>query len=256
MDINGHYCVCRDSLKLDLYKADFTNIANNKKLYQKVWGLDISNQTSFPKTMFTSAMIDFPFMYVGKSNGMLEVWDVTKDEIVKTVDQTELVNAGTQSYSIVTIQQNDIGKVCVMNKYNDIFVMDANLLKSGTDSQPGYQLNYDKVGDGEMKVDSTCIVVKLYGSFLKFDFWPIFPANFKVVKEPLVKTKKRADHTFSSGKYGQVKNQRVGDESEDIDRDDDYDYLNEDINDYGDAEADDHEQFYDDDNDYPNNAYN
>eukprot|EP00090_Calanus_glacialis_P005182 TRINITY_DN13990_c0_g1_i3.p2 TRINITY_DN13990_c0_g1~~TRINITY_DN13990_c0_g1_i3.p2 ORF type:complete len:140 (-),score=35.50 TRINITY_DN13990_c0_g1_i3:236-655(-) len=139
-------------------------------------------------------MIDFPFMYVGKSNGMLEVWDVTKDEIVKTVDQTELVNAGTQSYSIVTIQQNDIGKVCVMNKYNDIFVMDANLLKSGTDSQPGYQLNYDKVGDGEItEVDSTCIIVDKVQSFLMFDFWPIFPANFKlksvkpeVVKETLV----------------------------------------------------------------------
>eukprot|EP00090_Calanus_glacialis_P005183 TRINITY_DN13990_c0_g1_i4.p2 TRINITY_DN13990_c0_g1~~TRINITY_DN13990_c0_g1_i4.p2 ORF type:complete len:139 (-),score=34.89 TRINITY_DN13990_c0_g1_i4:236-652(-) len=138
-------------------------------------------------------MIDFPFMYVGKSNGMLEVWDVTKDEIVKTVDQTELVNAKTQSNSIVTIQQNDIGKVCVRNKY-DIFVMNTNLLKSDTDSPLGYRLNYDVFGVlGDMKVDSTCIVAEKVVGFLKFDFWPIFPANFKlksvkpeVVKETLV----------------------------------------------------------------------
>eukprot|EP00090_Calanus_glacialis_P005180 TRINITY_DN13990_c0_g1_i1.p2 TRINITY_DN13990_c0_g1~~TRINITY_DN13990_c0_g1_i1.p2 ORF type:complete len:131 (-),score=34.66 TRINITY_DN13990_c0_g1_i1:236-628(-) len=130
-------------------------------------------------------MIDFPFMYVGKSNGMLEVWDVTKDQIVKCQNTID---------TIQQIEKNGIGKVCVRNKNDDIFVMNANLLKSGTDSQLGYRLNYDKVGDGEItEVDSTCIIVDKVQSFLMFDFWPIFPANFKlksvkpeVVKETLV----------------------------------------------------------------------
>ena len=58
---------------------------------------------------------------------------------------------------IDTIQQNGIGKVCVKNEYNDIGMMDANLLKSGADSQFGYRLNYDEVGDGEMKVGSSLL---------------------------------------------------------------------------------------------------
>jgi hypothetical protein len=198
IELIGQYCVDNAGFKLILCKADFMNVAHKKKLYQKVWSLDILNQTSFPKTRLISAMIDFPFMYVGKSNRMLEVWDVTKDELVKTVDQTELVNAKSHSSSIFTIQQNDIGKVCVRNKY-DIFVMNTNLLKSDTDSPLGYRLNYDVFGVlGDMKVDSTCIVVNLQRSFHKFDFWPICPANFKLKsvkpeleKEPLVNAKKR-----------------------------------------------------------------
>ena len=237
VELSGQFCVDNAQYKLDLYKADFANVANKKKLYQKVWSLDISNQSSFPKVEFISAMIDFPFMYVGKTNGALEVWDVTKDKLVKTVDQTGLVNARTQFNSIVKIQQNDIGKVCVRNKYNDILVMNANLFKSGADSQLGYRLNYDEVGHTEMEVDSTCIVVDKVRSFIKFDFWPIFPANFnlklakpEVVKETLVKAKQRSDHKCSSGYHGlgKVKKQRIGDESEDSDREDDDDCnLNE-----------------------------
>ena len=70
-EFSGHYCVLIDSFKLDLFKADFTNVAQEKKLYQKIWSLDISNQTSLPKLKFSSAMVDFPFIYVCKSNGML-----------------------------------------------------------------------------------------------------------------------------------------------------------------------------------------
>merc|ERR1712105_553997 len=133
-EFSGQYCYDNAEYKLHLYKADFTNVAQKKKFYQKIWTLDISNQTSFPKIQIRSAMIDFPFMYVGKSNGMLEVWDVTKDEMVKTVDQTELLNAKSQFISFVTIQQNALGKVCAKNVY-DIFVMDTNLLHRDTCSQ-------------------------------------------------------------------------------------------------------------------------
>ena len=63
----------------------------------------------------------------------------------------------------------------------------------------------------KMEVDRTCIVVS-QGQLgvLKFDFWPIFPANCKLKpvecedggKEILAKAKKRA-------KYGQDKKTRV-----------------------------------------------
>jgi len=226
VELSGQYCFDRALFKLDLYKADFANVAQKKNLYQKVWSLDISNQTSFPKTMFSSAKIDFPFMYVGKSNGLLEVWDVTKDELVKTVDKTELLYSESGTNEINTIKQNTFGKVCVSG-YNDVFVMDANLLSRVTDSPLGYQLNYDVYGVfdniDDMQVDSTCIVVDFGWGFAKFDFWPICPDNFKlksvkpeVEKEAPVKAKKRVDQPCSSGYHDQVKKQRVGDESESL----------------------------------------
>merc|ERR1719318_2378663 len=106
-----------------------------------------------------------------------------------------------------------------------------------------------------MKIDSTCIVANLPGSLpQKFDFWPLCPDNFKlkpvkpeVEKGALVKkANKGVDQSCSYD--GAVKKQRVGDESEDSDREDDYDYLHEDMTDFGNAADDDHEQFYDDDN--------
>ena len=104
-------------------------------------------------------MIDFPLLYVGKSNGMLEIWDATKDDLVKTVDQTDLVNAKPQSKPTRLIKHNEIGKVCVINAFSDIHVMDTNLLKKDTDSQLGYWLHSDdgdeEMLDHDMEVDST-----------------------------------------------------------------------------------------------------
>ena len=123
-----------------------------------------------------------------------------------------------------------MGKVCARNR-SDIFVINANLLKSETDSPLGYRLKHDVFGVhgmDQMQVDSTCIVVNLPGSLLKkFDFWPICPDNFKlkpdkpeVEKEALVKAKKRVDQSCSSRYDGQVKKHRVVDESDDSDSED------------------------------------
>ena len=207
-------------------------------MYQRVWGLDISNQASLPEVKFSSAMIDFPFIFAGKSNGILEVWDVTRNEIVNTVIQTELANtenlANRMDYEgwkgIFTIRLNEIGKVCIANGSHDIFVIDATLLKSETDSSLlGYRmLRYDE--SWNMEVDSTCIVVS-QGDLgeVKFDFWPIFPANFKLNqvepedggKKSPVKIKKRADNLCSAG-HSQDTKTRDGDELEDTKREGDF----------------------------------
>ena len=73
-EFSGYHCVIIESFKVDLFKADYTNVAQKKKLYQKVWSLDISYQTSLPKLKFSSAMVDYPFIYFGKSNGIQHYW--------------------------------------------------------------------------------------------------------------------------------------------------------------------------------------
>ena len=70
-----------------------------------------------------------------------------------------------------------MGKICVINGFSDIYVMDTTLLKIDNDSQLGNRLNSD---DGteemlyhDMEVDSTCIVVSKNLSnqgIIKLDF--------------------------------------------------------------------------------------
>merc|ERR1719483_1134766 len=135
-------------------------------------------------------------------------------------------------------------------------VLDGKLLKRDTDiSVLGYRLQDDTTYD--MKMDSTCITYLKEGlvsstSFVcKLDFWPIFPANFtlKIDKtraedEQKTKHKKRkASSTLPDAMTGKKTN--VESDPEDSDKEDDYDYRNnDDVDDYREGVDDDHDLFY------------
>ena len=258
--LNGDYLVTVEPFKLEVHCYNMTN----SELCVKVWELDISEQNSFPKIKFSSAFVNFPFVFATKSNGLLEVWEVTKDELVKTVDKTEVLHA-TGDLRSTDMLMNEIEKVlCLVGDAGGMMVLDGKLLKrAGTDIPvAGYQLQDDtKYRTSEVQMDSTCITYLKDGlvsstSFLcKLDFWPIFPANFtlkidrtKVEDEQRNKPKKRkASYTISDAMTG--KKTQVEIDPDDSDREDDYDYKNNDVDDYGGGVDDDHEQFYDDDND-------
>ena len=246
---------------VQLWNCDLSNPENRA---QKTWELDISNQTSFPKIKLSSICLDLPFAYVGKSNGVMEVWDVTKDEVIKTVDHTELLNAETH-FQISNIE-NEFNKIVTINKTGNLFVMQKRLLKGDINAEVfGYKVNYaDNIND--FKVDSTCLVVRkhrVYGALfgerkdedvlVKLDFWPIFLDNFKLKlskpeeKDKPDKSKKRKNDCSSSSNPSAAKKPSVENEDDDGDKYEDYEYQEEDVYDYG-ADDDDHGQFYDDDN--------
>lgn len=247
------YIGTRETFKINLWRFD---LSNPEKPPQNAWELDISNQTSFPKIKFSSLSLDFPFAYVGKSNGLMEVWDVTKDEVIKTIDNTELLNAETYNGGEIVQIENTESKVVTLNRSGDLFVLPKMVNKEEVDVEAlGYKANYGEKID-EFKVDSTCLVVLRNDNVIdRLDFWPIFPNNFKlkisepeeVQQNPDKSKKRKAKNSSSSQSAVKKSSYSVEDENEDNVRDDDYEYKEEeDVYDHG--AADDNDQFYDDDN--------
>jgi len=251
--VRGPYSVgCTDD-KIEVLHFDLNNVPNGACSH-KVWEKDMSSQNSnsFPKIRFLSAFVNFPFVYVSKSNGLLEVWDVTKDEVVKTVDKTDILGS-IGELKPCYMEENRMEQVLCLHSTNELVVLNGKVLKNSQDSpnNVGYTLNGVFGARDLLFMDNTCIVNQgVRGHICKFDFWPIYPGNFKVksVKcEDKKKPKKRKLLVREPGGMTS-KNVRVESESEYSDNEEEYHYHEDDLYDYGVDRYDDHDQFYDDDN--------
>jgi len=251
--VRGPYSVGCSDVKIEVLHFDINNVPNGACSH-KVWEKDISGQNTFPKIRYLSALVNFPFVYVSKSNGLLEVWDVTKDEVVKTVDHTDILGSQGELKPF-HMEENGIEKVLCLQSINDLVVLNGKFMKK---SQPisnnvGYMLNI--VGGatrGQFFLDNTCIVYQrpIRGHMCKFDFWPIYPGNFKVKSVKCEAEKKPKKRKLPVPEQGGItpKNVRVESESEYSDNEEEYHYHEDDLYDYGVDRYDDHDQFYDDDN--------
>jgi len=251
------YLGINEEFKILIWQIDLDIPANTPI---KIWELDTSLQKSFPKIRTSSLCLDFPLAYVGKSDGILEVWNVTEEELVNSIDHSELVNAESGSCDIIEMLQTE-SNVLTLNGKRELFVLDKmNLSNASLSGEAfGYKINYTN-RIGSFKVDETCVVIEKYkegdmcGEFVKFDFWPKYPENFILKKaHPEMEeeqSKKRKAKPGSSSKSSYSKKVHAGnkEDNSESDKDDDYDYKEKDVYDYEAAIDDDHDQFFDDDN--------
>jgi len=250
--VRGPYSVGFTDFKLEVLHFDLTNVSTGG-CSSKVWEKDISQQNSFPKIKYLSAYLNFPFIYVSKSNGLLDVWDFTKDEVVKTIDKTDILGS-QQELKPGYIEENMIDKVMCLNSPNDIVVLNGKFMKSGLGSSNniGFRLNgIGGVNRAHLFIDNTCIAGQSSGGLLcKFDFWPIYPGNFKLksAKPEVEKKPKKRKRHFPESVGMTSKSMRVESESDYSDEEDEYNYHEEEMYNYGDDRYEDHDQFYDDDN--------
>jgi len=249
--VRGPYSVGYTDVKIEVLHFDLHNVPNGVCSH-KVWEKDMSEQNSFPKIRFLSAFVSFPFVYVSKSNGILEVWDLTKDEVLKIVDKTDILGSQGELKPCYMVE-NSIEKVLCFNSTKDLFVLNGKCLKNSQDSSNniGYRLNDDVDNSRLLFMDNTCIVNQgARGLVCKFDFWPIYPGNFKVKSIKCEAEKKPMKRKLLVPEPGGMtsKNVRVDSESEYSDNEEEYHYHEDDLYDYGLDQHDDHDQFYDDDN--------
>jgi len=253
--LKGSYSVGCADFHLEVLNFDLTRVLP-AACFRKVWELNISDQNSFPKIKFLTAFVSFPFVYVSKSNGILEVWDIIKNEVVRTVDKADILGS-REEFKPCFIAENASDKVMCYGK-DDLIVLDGKILKNQEISNNiGFRLQVSgrNISKYELFMDKTSIVGhNIAVPFLfKFDFWPVFPGNFKIKEtgkcevEQKTKKRKKSDPESSDVSVNK-KSHAAAIDYEEGERNEEYEFKEDELYEYGDEFDEDHDQFYDDDN--------
>jgi len=168
----------------------------------EVWRKTFSG-TSFPPINLTSLGLAFPFLYVGKSHGDLETWNVVTNELLSQFDKTEIIVSPRPGIHDVKILAD---KVLTTNFGDHLCVWDREVLEGRQSRAPGYKLEIkfeqdfyadetqlvfiEEMGDRDMEMMNVS----------RLDFWAIAKKNVEMAKKGQQKTVEMT--------YGKLKRKR------------------------------------------------
>lgn len=217
----------------------------------EIWRKTFSD-TCFPPINLTSLGLAFPFLYVGKSHGDLETWNVDTNDLVSQFDKTEIIVSPRPGIHDVKILAD---KVLTTNFGDHLCVWDREVLEGRQSRAPGYKLEI-KFEQDFYADDTQLVFIEEMGdrdmemmNVSRLDFWAIAKNNVEMAKKGQQKTvemtygklkrkrkmdprKRKIGNAGLKGvkkpslDVGTATNSRAEDEE---DNDDDYDFREDDL---------------------------